>query len=97
MLQQGFIELGNSFAFIDRQSSVCIDGKPCDMLGDMVYDSFCGKRFRESQFKAYRHLSPQFRQHLIEEYFRENEINIKSGSCSCSKCKTVSIDEAWWL
>lgn len=96
MLQQGLIQLGDSYAFIDNQSDLCIDGKPCDSNGCLVYE-VNGKRIRERDFKDYRRFSPQFRQQLIEDYFRSKNQNPTMISCSCSKCGTVQFDEMHWL
>jgi hypothetical protein len=96
MLAQGLIQYGNSVAFIDKQSDVCVDGKPCDNLGDHVWEVE-GRRIYERDFKEYRKFSPQFRYHLIMEYFQNNDMRYTMESCSCSKCKTVSYDERWWL
>ena len=95
MLTQGIIQIGNSFAFIDHQSDVCIDGKPCDENGDMVW-TVDGKRFRERDFKEYRKFSPEFRRYMIMKLFEMGDMTITGESCSCSKCGTVMIDEFIW-
>ena len=89
MLKQGLI-------VIDKYSDLCIDGKPCDMLGDLIYEAN-GQRIKERDFKEYRRFTPQFRQHLIMKYFRDNEINLTGVSCSCSKCGTIASDESLWI
>ena len=96
MLKQLRIKIGNATAFIDQQSDLCHDGKPCDTNGDVVYQ-VNGKTIRERDFKQYRQFSPQYRQRLIGEHFQSKQANVQSMSCSCSKCGTVAIDESDWF
>jgi len=96
MLTQGIIQFGKSTAFIDGYSDKCIDGKECDTNGDTIY-IINGKRVRESDFKEYRRFSPQFRQQLIMEDIFKSDDSLTGSSCSCSKCGTIAMDEAYWL
>jgi len=83
-------------SFVDKYSDVCIDGKPCDNLGDNVY-FVDGRAVRERDFKEYRKFSPQFRNHLIVENIQKSELPFTGWSASCSKCGTVSINESYWI
>jgi len=83
-------------AVVDKYSYLCIDGKPCDNLGDEIY-FVDGKRLRERDFKEYRKFSPEFRRHLIMENILKSDLPFTGWSCSCSKCGTVSADEINWL
>lgn len=83
-------------AFVDKYSHLCIDGKPCDNLGDTIY-YVDGKAIRERDFKEYRKFSPQFRDHLIVENIINSGLTFTGCSCSCSKCGTVAANEAYWL
>lgn len=96
MLTQQFIKLGKAAIFIDKHSETCIDGKPCDLNGDEVYE-IEGVRVRERDFKQYRRFSPQYRRFLIMQDIQRSGLRLTSASCSCSKCGTVSIDEALWI
>lgn len=96
MLQQSFIKLGEGHAFIDKYSDLCIDGKPCNTSGDLIY-TLDGELVRERDFKQYRKFSPQFRQHLIMEEIEKSGKSLTSVSCSCSKCGTWAMNEAYWM
>ena len=95
MLKQGIIKIGSAVGFIDQHSEKCNDGKGCDNNGDLVW-CVDGEIIRERDFKEYRKFSPQFRRVMIEEYFIDNNKSVTSCSCSCSKCGTTAIDEAFW-
>lgn len=91
MLIQGIIKVGDGIAFIDQCSELCVDGKPCDINGDIIYSTDKGQ-YKERDFKQYRKYSPEFRQTSIKYWFINNHINLLGESCSCSKCGTGSMD-----
>jgi len=96
MLKQDFGKIGDAIAFLDKHSHLCIDGQPCDTLGDIFWTAD-GRRYRERNFKEYRKFSPQFRKKLIVDFFRDNDMNVTECSCSCSKCGTIAADETYWI
>jgi hypothetical protein len=81
--------------------SAFIDGIPndheCDSKGDAVYITKSGKRVYWHTIRKWASLTSEARLPLLEKHFREIDDPILGGSCTCSKCGSVAIDQAMWL
>jgi hypothetical protein len=89
-------KIGDCITHSSHYSDLCVDGKPCDNLGDILFYTSSGV-YKESQFKDYRKYSSEFRIHSIKEFFKSEDIAINSESCSCSKCGQSEKDKFEYL
>lgn len=102
MLNQGIIQIGESRAFIDQHSDKCHDGKPCDDQGETIFE-VDGIRYTETSWwrsknypEYYMKFTSEYRWQIIIEDMQKWGQRMTMQSCSCSKCGTVSFDEAFW-
>lgn len=81
--------------------SAFIDGIPndheCDSKGDVVYRTASGKTVRWYTVRKWAHLTTEARDPLLYKHFEEIDDPICAGSCTCSKCGSVLMDEMIWL